>query len=81
MIRQQLTAAHCDGEGSLSAKHVHIAYEVALEKKQRNFARREYEPGLIWYYIAWKKNVEFGNLIPGKFSVWREIFAILRWHL
>ena len=24
------------------------------------------------------QNVEFGNLIPGKFCIWREIFAILR---
>ena len=27
------------------------------------------------------KNAEFGNLIPGKFCFWREIFAILRGNL
>ena len=27
------------------------------------------------------KNVEFGNLIPGKLSFWKEIFAILRGNL
>ena len=32
--------------------------------------------GVIWYTCM--ENVEFGNLIPGKFCYWREIFAILR---
>ena len=40
---------------------------------------------LIYYSIvplhACKKNVEFGNLIPGKICFWREIFAILRENL
>ena len=27
------------------------------------------------------QNVEFGNLIPGKFGFWKEIFAILRGNL
>ena len=31
---------------------------------------------ILWYMHG--QNVEFGNLIPGKFCLWREIFANLR---
>ena len=35
----------------------------------------------VGLFIMHGKNVEFGNLIPGKFGFWREIFAILMGNL
>ena len=55
MIRQHLTAAHCDGEGSLVPNMFTSRTTVALAKKAtqlRAKLRREYEPGFTFGTVA-----------------------------